>query len=276
MAVRRGSIGFLAVLLTLGPVVLMFPASAGVDASAGGYAGRATGIRQSPTVADASQQFTSRNWDGYITYASSHGTDFNTVKATWVQPSVTCAAAGAWTVFWVGLDGWWDNTVEQGGSEARCGAAGGPATYSLWWEMFPTNAIQTVLAINSGDTISASVSYVTTTSMFTITVKDLTSGTSFSKHEACATNLVCSRSSADVITEDVGKFGSNAYFPLADYGTMGYTNAGATDTAGHKGSISGKNWLNAAVSEISGGVTYATVTRLSAHGTAFSAIWQHQ
>jgi Peptidase A4 family len=273
--VRRCSIGILAVVLSVGPAVLTFPSGAGAGTNPVGYAGSARDVTRTRAIHNTSQQFTSRNWDGYITYASSHGTDFNSVKATWVQPSVTCEAAGAWTVFWVGLDGWWNNTVEQGGSEAQCGT-GGAATYSLWWEMFPTNAIQTVLTIKVGDKITASVKYSTTTSKFTITVKDVTSGKSFTNRELCGSGLVCSRSSADVITEDVGMFGGSGFFPLADYGTMGYTTAGATDIAGHKGSISGKNWLNAAVSEITGGITYATVTPLSARGTAFSTVWKHQ
>lgn len=263
--------GALAVASTTGPVsgALRLPARVG-------YAGSARGLTRRPLGSRTSQQFTSRNWAGYVTYASSHGTDFNVVKATWVQPAVTCEAAGAWTVFWIGLDGWWDNTVEQGGSSAQCGAAGGAASYSLWWEMYPTNAIQTVLAINVGDTITASVTYSTSTSVFTIRVKDITTGKGFTRNETCAGGLICYRSSADVVTEDVGQFGSGGYFPLADYGTMGYTNAHATDITGQKGSISSRHWLNAAVTEASAGTTYATVSPLSSRGTAFDVTWQHQ
>jgi len=276
MTGRRTAIAIVAVMLSVGPTVLVFPSGAGADASPLGYAGPARVVTESPSTKNVSQQFTSRNWDGYITYASSHGTDFTVVKATWIQPAVTCEAAQAWTVFWVGLDGWWNNTVEQGGSSAFCSTLGGSATYKLWWEMFPTNAIQSVLAINARDTITASVTYATTTSMFTINVKDVTSGKSFTKNETCGSGLVCARSSADVITEDVGRFGAGNYFPLANYGTMGYANAHATDTAGHNGSISSKKWLNAAVTESSGGVTYATVSPLSAKGAAFTTTWKHQ
>lgn len=54
-------------------------------------------------------------------------------------------------MFWVGLDGWWDDTVEQGGTSARC--VNGTPQYATWWEMYPTNAIQTVFSINAGDSI---------------------------------------------------------------------------------------------------------------------------
>jgi hypothetical protein len=49
-----------------------------------------------------------------------------------------------------------------------------------------------------------------------------------------------------------------------------------TDVAGNTGSISGRKWLNAAVTESSGGITYATVSALAARGTAFTTTWKHR
>lgn len=238
-----------------------------------GYAGPAQhrGVRPSTR---ASAQFTSRNWDGYITYASGQGTDFNVVKSTWVQPTVTCGARNAWTVFWVGLDGWWDDTVEQGGSSARC--TNGVPHYALWWEMFPTNAIQLANTISAGDTITASVTYLPATETFVIKVRDVTSGVGFTKRELCASNITCDRSSADVVAEDVGHFGAGSYFPLADYGTMTFSASSITDIAGNTGSFSKSTWLNAAVTEMEGGTTYATVSPLRSSGKVFDAIWAHQ
>lgn len=238
----------------------------------GGYAGPAR-QRETRSTGRSTAQFTSRNWDGYITYASDEGTDFNAVKATWVQPAVTCEQPKAWTVFWVGLDGWWNNTVEQGGSSAQCIA--GTPQYTLWWEMFPTNAIQTMNVISAGDTITASVTYDPVSTDFVIKVRDVTSGRGFTRHEQCASNISCDRSSADVIAEDVGHFGGGTFFPLADYGTMSFTASRITDTAGTSGSFTRKAWLNAAVTESAGGTTYATVSPLTDHGRAFSATWAH-
>jgi Peptidase A4 family len=222
---------------------------------------------------NASAQFTSRNWDGYITYVSSEGTDFNVVKATWIQPSVQCEQPDAWTVFWVGLDGWWNNTVEQGGSSAQC--VRGVPHYTTWWEMYPTNAIQTVFTIRPGDKITAIVTYKPASGVFVITVRDVTSGHSFTQNQHCASKLTCARSSADVIAEDVSHFGGSTFFPLADYKTMSFTGAAITDTTGHSGSFSDSAWLNAAVMESSGGTTYATVSALSSTGQRFSATWRH-
>jgi hypothetical protein len=241
-----------------------------------GYAGPAQDQTESPLFTAGSQQFTSRNWDGYIAYSSSETTDFQTVHASWIQPTVTCEKSHAWTVFWVGLDGWFNKTVEQGGSEAYCGTAEEPPSYHLWWEMFPTVPIQTGVKIKAGDQVSANVTFESNTSTFVISVTDVTSGKSLTEDEQCAAGLVCQRGSADVITEDVGKFGSREYYPLADYGEMGYTAAAVTDTSGDTGSISAPFWLNAAITERHKKITYATVTSLTASGSAFNTIWNHE
>ncbi len=265
------------VAASLGPSLFLGGGAAASEAlPRGAFAGPAREVTVGPSAGAGSLHFSSRNWDGYITSASNESTDFNGVAATWVQPTVTCQTAQAWTVFWVGLDGWWDGTVEQGGSSAFCPTQGGKAQYTLWWEMYPTNSIQSVLAINPGDKITASVVYSTATAVYTITVKDATTGQHFVQKQKCGSGLTCQRSSADIITEDVGRFGASTYFPLANYGRMSYVNSTVGDVAGHVGSISNTNWLNAAVTEASGGVTYATVTPLSATGRNFTTIWHHQ
>lgn len=227
------------------------------------------GLR-SPSALATGPTFTSRNWDGYVSYAGSAGaTEFNAVHGTWVQPTVSCPKPNAWTVFWVGLDGWFDNTVEQGGSSAQC--VNGVPQYTTWWEMFPTNAIQTVFTISPGDTIDATVTFSATTRRYTITVRDVTSGRSFTQTPTCASNLTCARSSADWIAEDVGMFGGSGFFPLANYGTMRFGSSTATAVGGHRGPISDPSWQNSPVLEQSGGVTYATVSSLDRTGQSFSA-----
>ncbi len=61
----------------------------------------------------------STNWSGYAAYQS--GTTFTDVKATWTQPSVTCPKRGTqYASFWVGLDGYNSNSVEQIGTDSDC------------------------------------------------------------------------------------------------------------------------------------------------------------
>ena len=274
---RKTSLVSAVTLLSL----MIFGAAGGTSAAgaqgswaAAGFAGpaRDTGARHGGR--GTGPAYTSRNWDGYITYDSSEGKDFNGVQATWTQPTVTCPKPSAWTVFWVGLDGWFDDTVEQGGTSARC--VDGVPQYMAWWEMYPTNAITTVFSINPGDKMSASVVYESSTKTFEITVTDLTSGQNLKKDKVCASGLTCDRSSADVITEDVGKFGSDKFFPLADYGSMKYNGVSITDVHDNIGGISDSNWSDGSVTEESGGVTYATVSGLNTAGNGFTTTWQHE
>ncbi|HEX4490555.1 MAG TPA: G1 family glutamic endopeptidase [Acidimicrobiia bacterium] len=264
---RRSATLVTAAVMLLGIALPIGSAAGAADGTAGADAGPARGITNTA--------LTSRNWAGYFTAAPSRGTDFNAVEATWTQPTVRCEAKTAWTVFWAGLDGWYDGTVEQGGSSARCFRKGGTPQYSLWWEMFPTNAIQTVVPIEAGDTITARVTYTRATKVFTIKVRDTTTGKGFTRQEKCGRGLTCDRSSAEAITEDVEMLGSSGYFPLADYGTMSYSGVRATDITGHSGSISDAHWDHARVREHKDGVTYATVSPLRSNGTAFSVTWKH-
>jgi hypothetical protein len=232
-----------------------------------GFAGPARERGFGPT------QFVSRNWDGYNSYVSTEGTDFDAVSATWVQPTVTCPQPNAWAVFWVGLDGWWDDTVEQGGTSAQC--LSGTPSYTAWWEMYPTNAIQEVFSISAGDKMTAGVTYTVATHTFVITVKDVTSGHSFTRKELCGAGLTCNRSSAEAIAEDVGLYPGPGYYPLANYGRMSFSGSQMTDISGHTGSFTDSAWLHGSVTEMSGGVTYAKVSALSATGAKFTAIWNH-
>ena len=237
-----------------------------------GAADPATSLTELPG-ADWTTRLTSRNWDGYTTYDAGHTTDFTGVTATWVQPTVTCGAPSAWTVFWVGLDGTFTDDVEQGGSEAQCGRVGGAPTYSLWWEMYPATAIETTVPIHAGDTVTATVTYKPAAGRFVIDVQDDSTGVSLVRHELCPPGTSCVRNSAEVITEDVGS--GAAYFPLADYGTVGYSTVAVTDSAGQQGPLSDPDWLDAPITESAGHVDYATVSLLSEGGTAFSTTFKH-
>lgn len=292
---RQGWLTKVVVALGVGSVVGALPGLVGATTTAtaattpssvsppttppGAFVPPAFPVTEGPLSVGSTTQATSRNWDGYVTVPSTTSPTFNAVSATWVQPSVTCEAAQAWTVFWVGLDGWSDATVEQGGSSAYCPTAGGPATYQLWWEMYPTNAIRTVLTIAAGDTIHAVVTYEPATSDYVIRVRDVTSGKGFTRTELCGAGFTCYRYSAEVITEDVGHYsgsGGTTYFPLADYGKMHYGAVNIVDASGTKGPISDAAWNDAAVIERSGGVTYATISKLFGGGHAFNTIWKHE
>jgi peptidase A4-like protein len=134
----------------------------------------------------------SNNWAGY----ADTGTGFTKVTGTWVEPSATCGSGESLAAFWVGIDGFSSNSVEQDGTLIECD--GGQAFYFTWWEMFPTNAVQIVgQTLSPGDTIHASVTRTGTS--YKLTVTDSTnSADSFTKTETCSN---CANSSAEYIAE---------------------------------------------------------------------------
>jgi hypothetical protein len=272
-------------LTALAAAAVVFSAGAAAPASAAStptgyagspFAGAAQHTGRSPSVAGPLVNATSRNWAGYaISSLSTPAATFTHVHASWTQRPVTCPTSDAWAVFWVGFDGWTNGTVEQGGSSARC--VNSTPVYQLWWEMFPTNAIQPVLTINAGDSVSADVTYNAVTAQFTITVADATQHTSSSTTQTCAANLVCPRSSADWVVEDVGRFGTNDFFPLANYGRALMGNTVATDDAGHGGSMtSNSTWQRTKIQEQDATTTYATTGDTSTNGQNFAITWAHQ
>lgn len=227
-----------------------------------------------PSVAGPLVQATSRNWAGYAV-TSLDGSTYNHVHASWTQRAVTCPAADAWAVFWVGFDGWTNGTVEQGGSSARC--INSTPVYELWWEMFPTNAIQPVLTISAGDSVSADVTFDAATAKYTITVADATKHTSFTTSQSCASNLTCSRGSAEWIVEVPGHFGASTFFPLANYGQALMNNTVARDDAGNSGSMTASSrWQRTRIQEQDATTTYATTGLASTNGQNFAVTWAHQ
>ena len=158
---------------------------------------------------------TSRLWSGYVVQAS--GPTYTTVSASWVQPKVTCTKKNdPWTLFWVGLDGWnTSKTVEQGGTEGQC--LGGTPQYYAWWEMYPTNSIQSTFPIAVGDHISASVAYSSTDDTYTVTIDDTTPGHVHSLVVVASTNA---SGAADpntyTTTEDGVTTGPTAFSPSDD------------------------------------------------------------
>jgi hypothetical protein len=235
-----------------------------------------------PGGSGSSSTSTSTNWDGYtvLNSSSTNTNSFNRVSAQWVEPTITCDPNNPnpeWVGFWVGFDGWLNGSVEQGGTQAMC--FNGVPSYSVWWEMFPFNFIQTGFSINPGDVIQASVTFNTSTSQFEILVMDVTSNQTLTQDIACQSGQAnCARSSADVISEDIGG-GSDLdglYF-LPNYGTATYTNASATDVNGHTGSLNDPTWNSVGITEVSSAnVTKQTVGPLSTDGKSFNTTWQHE
>ena len=168
------------------------------------------------------------NWSGYA--ATSSVQPFLQVQSTFVQPTVTCTVPGAWTLFWVGFDGFDNGTVEQAGTAAQCGTSIKSApTYYAWWEMYPTNTIQIMpLTIKPRNNIQATVTYVPQTAAFQMNITNNSTKKQYTETATCAAGLTCARDSAEWIVERPTVAG--VYTPLANWSAISLTNDEAANT----------------------------------------------
>jgi hypothetical protein len=208
---------------------------------------------------------TSANWSGY----AATGTTFSDVKASWVQPAVSCSSyLQRYSSFWVGIDGYNSKSVEQIGADSDCTGRNRPSYYA-WYEMYPAGSVQTSLSVQPGDALSAEVSVKG--SAYTLTIVDSRSG-AYTTTQTASGNA---NSSAEWITEApeicYSFFCSNAQ--LANFGTTNFTGASATGSSATNGPI-GAFTNNEIVMETSYGTVRAQPSPLTAGGSAFSDTWK--
>jgi hypothetical protein len=208
------------------------------------------------------------NWSGYAN-DNSKGNTYKKVSGDWTEPAITCPTKEfQLAAFWVGIDGFNNSTVEQDGTLAECYE--GTAFYYTWWEMYPTNDIQTVgTTVNPGDKIAASV--VRTGTSYALTVTDsTTSGNNVSETETCAA-ATCVDASAEWIGE--APSGARGEIPLPDFKTWKLSAASVTS-----GSTTGniKTFPDDEITMVSG-ETYdlATPGALNTAGTGFTDTWDN-
>ncbi len=133
----------------------------------------------------------SNNWFGYNQGALEQGGKlFNSITGQWTVPTATQHTAGQAEASsdWIGIGGGCvdagctvtDPTLIQTGTEQDVSSSGAPS-YSAWWELVPAPSIQiTSMTVKPGDRMSASVAEVVPNSnLWTISLKDLTNGQSF-------------------------------------------------------------------------------------------------
>jgi hypothetical protein len=213
----------------------------------------------------------SSNWSGYAdSPPTTGGSTYTSVSGTWRVPSAKCPASGvALAAFWVGLDGFSDQTVEQDGTIVEC--VYGFAFYLDWWEMYPTNAIQVENLVSPGDLISASVSF--NGSAYVLALTDNTSpADSFTTTQSCGTTA-CDNASAEWVAEAPENGATGKLEKLANFGT--WTLSAAAETYdGTAGNISSGPTVNQIVMQDAAGHVKAMPGALTSGGTAFKDVWK--
>lgn len=199
----------------------------------------------------------STNWSGYAAY----GSTFSSVRGEWVQPTAGCEAAHGHKLkvaaFWVGLDGYEDNTVEQIGTEADC--EGPTPFYYAWWELYPKSSVLIEKPVKPGDALRAEVS------QGELTLEDVTAGWHFS--ESFLPDAL-GFSSAEWIAEAPAK---NA---LTSFGSVHFNSASASSEALSGGAIESEAWSDDAITLVAGSpahpTVFATPGELEEEGHAFT------
>ena len=231
---------------------------------------------QHPAGAASSPAATVRsvNWAGYA--ATRSGKSFRLIQATFFVPYLNCAVApGTYSAHWVGFDGFLGkpDSVEQDGIEADCvGQAGKTARYRAWYEMFPGPEIVSSIKVNSGDSITASVSYSSATRKFHLTVRDNTNRRHFSVAKACPAHTTCPRSSVEVISEAPAN-NKGQLLPMADYGAVGFASIAITNGAGQRGGLVSRRWRTTKIVQY-GDVSQKRIGQpTTIHASSFANYW---
>ena len=226
--------------------------------------------------------WSSSNWCGYAVTGSSGSV--TSASGSWTVPAVT-GASGGYAAFWTGIDGFSSSTVEQTGTLSET-TANGPVYYA-WYEFYPSPMYQiTSMQVNPGDKISATVKYTgsstskgffrRTTSTFSISISDTTTGKSFSTSASVAN---AARTSAEWIAEAPSS--SGGVLPLANFGTgylgSDYTSVTGTCYCSLGGTSAPIGSFGSAVQSITmvskSGAVKASTSGLSTDGTSFTATW---
>src|SRR5437016_6302582 len=249
-----------ALAMAFGLVVLM--------AQAPGAGARTATLVHLPVLARATQRGVahSTNWSGYADYNHS----FTEVRGSWTQPTVSCPSTGrSYAAFWVGLDGYTSNSVEQIGTDSDC-AGQNRSVYYAWYEMYPAASVtlsSTTYPVRAGDSMAARVSVSGTT--FTLVLKNTTRRWTF-------TTTQTSTSAQDASAEWVAEAPSSCFvtcsvLPLANFGTMHFTGAFVNHRSGTIGSYT----HDKVIMVTNTGTTKALPSALTGYGTSFGDTWHH-
>jgi hypothetical protein len=194
------------------------------------------------------QAYESYNWAGYaVTGTTGSVTD---VKGSWVVPAVNCSSAPTgYSAFWVGIDGFSSNSVEQVGTDSDCVSTTGKndtPTYYAWFEFYPNPGYEILFpkGVQPNDLITAEVTYLGQASggghrgpagaQFTVTITDVTKGEIYTVTSSAP---YAAESSAEWIAEAPCCGTGNNPLPLANFGSILF-NSGTATVKGTTGTIS--------------------------------------
>jgi hypothetical protein len=222
-------------------------------------------VRQERSAIKGQSEVESTNWSGY----ADTGSGFSSVSAHWTEPTPSCSSGGrrsstSLAAFWVGIDGYSSDSVEQDGTLIEC-YEGGTYEYT-WWEIYPVNDVQVVgESLAAGDAITATVTR--SGDSYTLSVTDSThTADSFSTTQ---TYSGAADSSAEWIAEAPSS--SSGVYPLAKFST--WTDASSTVAAGSTSGVISSFPYDEILMITSSGEDEATPSALNSSGNGFTVTW---
>jgi hypothetical protein len=219
--------------------------------------------RSGPTFARTQGEVESTNWSGY---AATSGT-YTSATASWTQPAGKCTGGDQYAAFWVGLDGYSSDTVEQTGSEVDC--IGRTAEYYAWYEAYPSASVNYSNTVKAGDQFTATVTWVSGDE-FSLYIDDVTENWS---HTTDVDVSGAARSSAEVIAEAPCCTFSGGILPLTDFGTVNFSGSTVTPTSGSSEAIGSAPGVTEIIMVDNFGRDKDTVSSLT-DGENFSCTWE--
>lgn len=234
-------------------------------------------------------------WAGYVAPRQGLST-YTSVRGSFTVQAITCDsveqnAMSETYAQWVGLDGWYDKTVEQIGITAHCvdasytnGRANNNASskpgklkpyYYAWWMNYGGGDYSTILdeiPVHPGDRMNASVEY-TGGDTFKMRLVNETTGIVYKKSTTCRIENVggpCPRVFAEWIVERAGNSA------LSDFGVARFDEASATTDEAGTGPQTPAELQAFPVDMIQGTNTLTHTSGLSESGDAFKVTYlQH-
>ncbi len=175
--------------------------------------------------------WTSPNWSGYVLTGGGGG--YQAISAEWTVPSVDCSSVpdGA-TSDWVGVNGFGEQNpgLFQDGTTSYC-VNGQEGDWSWWTDAAEAYSSQLLFPVAPGDLIYAQV-YQEASGEWAYDIQDLTSQVSSSAAPAAPESYSGPGTTAEWIAEDPGDPSTDEPYPLANFGSVTFTDLGLTVPSG--------------------------------------------
>ncbi|KAH8892469.1 concanavalin A-like lectin/glucanase [Thozetella sp. PMI_491] len=183
----------------------------------------------------------SSNWCGAA--QTTTGT-FKSVVGSWKVPTISLRSGQTNSqqpsiAQWVGIDGFSNSALIQGGTLTQISSSGSQSTFA-WVEMLPAALHSVSLTVSSGDSITTNVTMTSTTSG-SITIHNTSKGTSVTGNVSGGTTL--QGKSAEWILEDVSSGGGLVPFASFPSGTT-FTGNDAILSSGSTVTADGATLIN--------------------------------